>query len=57
MAFDSIDPYYAGKSAMTKSGLILYGKGEPECDPELPTLSIGKENLINKKEEWDVFVK
>ena len=49
MTFDSIDPYYGGKESMSETGRILYGKGDPECDPLLPSFSIAKENLINKK--------
>ena len=49
MVFDSIDPYY-GHYTMTDTGHILYGKGEPECDPNLPSLSVGRENLIDDKD-------
>ena len=36
--------------------IVLYGKGPAPCDDELPTLSVGAENLINTKEEWEAFV-
>jgi len=26
------------------------------CNPDLPTLSVGNENLINTIEEWNVFI-
>ena len=48
---------YEEGSAYSKSGRILYGRGHPECDKSLPTLSVAKENLIETKAEWDIFLK
>jgi len=35
---------------------VLYGKGNFECDEELPTLSVAADNIIHTKAEWDEFV-
>ena len=56
-AQEAVHPMYAEGSNVSKSGRILYGRGEPECDEKLPTLSVAKENFIKTKAEWDRFVK
>ena len=50
MALDSIDPYYDSGIAESASGLFLYGKGNPKCDKNLPTFTVGAENLIMDEE-------
>ena len=47
---------------MLKTYMILVilvsslARGEPVCDPNLPTLSVGNENFIETIEQWDVFI-
>ena len=55
--YEVTHPKYVEGSSISKSGRCLHGRGNPVCDDNLPTLSVGKENLIKTKVEWDRFVK
>ena len=35
---------------------LVVGQSIPTCSSDLPTLSVGKENLIETIEQWDTFV-
>ena len=55
--YEVTHPKYEEGSSISKSGRALHGRGNPVCEDDLPTLSVGKENLIKTKVEWDRFVK
>ena len=56
-ATEVVHPRYIEGSSISKSGRSLHGRGNPVCEANLPTLSVGKENLLQTKVEWDRFVK
>ena len=48
---------YDKEKFISESGRNLWGNGNNNCDENLPQLSVGKENMINTKADWDAFAK